>query len=260
VSERKSQNSVIFLTALGVYIGLLIAGSAPGVVAQQAGAMTKNFNVKDEIEVKEKLDDDPPDCSEAASEKAKHLLNLNVLSSGIIDLLSDLKQLESLGKVEWTDSFDFEFNRKVSEGGRVSTTSEVYSVNNHNRWTYLAVEDSISGIVGFLCPWAGGCALYNYDPEFATNASNTDIRVRFDGQKTFTVEIALLQPDAKQANALAAVFSEAFNVGSCSDVYASPGQQIVYQYSIAKPEIGRVIVVTRLPRAGLDALLAKGAK
>ncbi len=243
-----------------MYIGLLMAGSAPGVIAQQAGAMTKNFNVKDEIEVKEKLDDDPPDCSEAASEKAKHLLNLGVLSSGIIDLLSDLKQLESLGKVKWTDSFDFEFNRKVSEGGRVSTTSEVHSVYNHNRWTYLAVEDSISSIVELFCPWAGGCGLYNYDPEFAANASNTDIRVRFDVQKTFTVEIELLQPDAKQANALAAIFSEAFNVGACSDVYSSPTKQIVYQNSIAKPETGRVMVVTRLPRAGLEALLSKDAK
>ena len=39
-----------------MYIGLLMAGSAPGVVAQQAGAMTRNFELSEEVEAKDDLD------------------------------------------------------------------------------------------------------------------------------------------------------------------------------------------------------------
>ena len=48
------------VAALGVYLGLLMAGAAPGVLAQQA-AMTRQFDLKDEIEFTENLDKDPND-------------------------------------------------------------------------------------------------------------------------------------------------------------------------------------------------------
>jgi hypothetical protein len=49
-------------------------------------------------------------------------------------------------------------------------------------------------------------------------------------------------------------------VGSCSDIYATPSQQIIYKHTVSKPGNGQVIVVTRLPRGSLDSLLAKDAK
>lgn len=64
--NKKNQNSILFLTTLGVYIGLLVAGSAPGVVAQQSGAMTRNFELSEEVEVKNDLDLDPESGSEIA--------------------------------------------------------------------------------------------------------------------------------------------------------------------------------------------------
>lgn len=41
-----------------------MAGSAPGVIAQQSGAMTRNFELSEEVEVKNDLDLDPESGSE----------------------------------------------------------------------------------------------------------------------------------------------------------------------------------------------------
>jgi hypothetical protein len=67
LGNKKSQNSIVFLTTLGVYLGLLIVGASPGVLAQQA-AMTRNFDVNDEIEAKDDLDRDPNGCDEVLAE------------------------------------------------------------------------------------------------------------------------------------------------------------------------------------------------
>jgi hypothetical protein len=58
LANKKNQNSILFLTTLGVYIGLLMVGSTPGVIAQQ-GAMTRNFEISDEIEERDDLDTQP---------------------------------------------------------------------------------------------------------------------------------------------------------------------------------------------------------
>ena len=57
MSSRKSQNSILFLATLGVYLGLVLAGATPQVLAQ--AAMTRQFDVKDEIEFKDDLDNKP---------------------------------------------------------------------------------------------------------------------------------------------------------------------------------------------------------
>jgi hypothetical protein len=59
LGHKKNQNSILFLTTLGVYIGLLMAGATPGIVAQQSAAMTRNFELSEEVEVKDDLDLDP---------------------------------------------------------------------------------------------------------------------------------------------------------------------------------------------------------
>jgi hypothetical protein len=57
LTNRKNQNSIIVLATLGVYLGLVLAGATPQVLAQ--AAMTRQFDVKDEIEVKDDLDNKP---------------------------------------------------------------------------------------------------------------------------------------------------------------------------------------------------------
>lgn len=60
---RKSHNSVLVLATLGMYLGLVLVGATPQVLAQ--AAMTRQFNVKDEVEVRDDLDKKPSGCDES---------------------------------------------------------------------------------------------------------------------------------------------------------------------------------------------------
>ena len=57
MTTKRPQNSILVLATLGVYLGLVLAGATPQILAQ--AATTRQFDVKDEIEYKEDLDTKP---------------------------------------------------------------------------------------------------------------------------------------------------------------------------------------------------------
>ncbi len=57
MDKRSREHSLLFLTTLGVYLGLILVGSTPQVLAQ--AATTRIFDVRDEIEAKDDLDNKP---------------------------------------------------------------------------------------------------------------------------------------------------------------------------------------------------------
>jgi hypothetical protein len=60
MSNRKNYNSIVFLTTLSVYLGLvLVGGATPSVLAQ--AALTRDFDIKNEIVVEDDLDKKPDD-------------------------------------------------------------------------------------------------------------------------------------------------------------------------------------------------------
>jgi hypothetical protein len=68
MNSRKNYNSIVFLTTLSVYLGLVLAGGAvPSVLAQ--AATTRGFDIKNEIVVEDDLDKKPDNetCSELKS-------------------------------------------------------------------------------------------------------------------------------------------------------------------------------------------------
>lgn len=56
MNAKKNNNSILFLTTLGVYLGLVLVGATP--VLGHA-ALTRNFELQDEIEVRDDLDKKP---------------------------------------------------------------------------------------------------------------------------------------------------------------------------------------------------------
>lgn len=60
MSDKKTHNSIIFLTTLSVYLGLVLVGGASSPVLAQA-ALTRNFDIQEEIEFKDDLDKKPGD-------------------------------------------------------------------------------------------------------------------------------------------------------------------------------------------------------
>jgi hypothetical protein len=89
VTNRKGQNSILYVATLGVYVGLLLAGATPQVFAN--AATTRNFDIKDEIEFQDKLDRDPD--SSGPSSGADSLANAT--REKFVPLARLLKQFRS---------------------------------------------------------------------------------------------------------------------------------------------------------------------
>lgn len=69
MSKKTNYNSIVFLTTLSVYLGLvLVGGATPQVLAQ--AALTRDFDIKNEIEFKDDLDN-KPDNETSAGLKAE---------------------------------------------------------------------------------------------------------------------------------------------------------------------------------------------
>ena len=58
MSNSKNHNSIVFLTTLSVYLGLVLVGATPLVLAQQA-ALTQKFEIQNEREIEDDLDKNP---------------------------------------------------------------------------------------------------------------------------------------------------------------------------------------------------------
>jgi hypothetical protein len=106
VKTSRNNNSILVLATLGVYLGLVLVGGTPQVLAQ--AAMTRQFNVREEIEFKEDLDDKPQgtalDERSSASDK--------LISAAVGTFLADLTVIHpaetvgapSLAAVRFTES------------------------------------------------------------------------------------------------------------------------------------------------------------
>lgn len=80
MSELKKHNSIIFLTTLSVYLGLVLVGGASSPILAQA-ALTRNFDIQEEIEYKDDLDKKPDEKSDESFEGKRSLrLYADVLS------------------------------------------------------------------------------------------------------------------------------------------------------------------------------------
>jgi hypothetical protein len=62
VNNSKSYNQILFITTLSVYLGLVLVGASPQVLAQ--AALTSKFDIKDQIEKQDDLDRNPEDVAQ----------------------------------------------------------------------------------------------------------------------------------------------------------------------------------------------------
>lgn len=251
MNSPKTQNPILVLATLGVYLGLLMAGATPQILAQAATA--KQFSVKDEAGRRDELDKKPDDCSEGMSEEVKLLLNLNALSDDVLEYVTELQQLVRTGKIRQDESDELDF--VIKSFGHIQQTSHVVS---SNRWFEAVTAEHVNRLASLSCPWAD-CRYYRYDPDTNSDASISFAAFSLDAND-LTIKITTEQKDYETADKLAGIYQEAFKIGSCSDTYATPPQQSVYQNSKASFSNNQVLVISRLPRGSLDALLAEDAK
>ena len=240
---------MIFLATLGVYFGLvLIGGATPQVYAQ--AATTRTFELKDEVEVKDDLDKTP-------------IPNVEDLTGAIETYFKDLEEfVQNLQKLHSIEKFD--------------TDSETFSVERvsflpcpHTRFIDSTEKDSY--IDRWLWPaiievkfasenqaGLGDClsrsALAN-----VPIASSAGIKLIYD-KSELKHELFVDFSSLKRTNLVFDNLSKAFNLYKLTDEVDRNLNKVLLRHTSISKADNQVFIITRLPRAGLDSLLAKDAK
>lgn len=255
MSNRKPHNSILVLATLGVYLGLVLVGATPQILAQ--AAMTKQFNVKDEVEVKDDLDKKPDD------EGIDAFLN-DHLESALSALVEDLKKLKCQGKY-----------RSKGKKSSIISTSQLWSAKDVGVASSMAVEtrDPNDWILdSFLAlHWKYGQPAFTWKKvaevpaffEFPANVEKEDhLRYYCFDTKITPTDFVIRHTFSRATPQSAVLFAERLNQIFLKRASNRPGRltKQIYEYTRASSEKNRVLIVTRLPRAGLDSLLASSAK
>ncbi|MGI9055420.1 MAG: hypothetical protein ACR2F2_06420 [Pyrinomonadaceae bacterium] len=212
MSGSKKHNSIVFLTTLSVYLGLVLVGGASSPVLAQA-ALTRNFDIQEELEYKDDLDKKPED--ELCSELGKNAE----------------KQLKQFGFSKWI-AIDFANLIKSSITDFVVTNNELNFSKDRNAF------------IDFLLPKSNNSKFepsvtFKIAPEKSVSIYNF----------TYTLE------SPTDTYLLASAFDYGFKFENCiskDDKFS----KIIYTNAEISHSNNQVTIVTRLPRASIDSLLA----
>jgi hypothetical protein len=232
LSNRKNQNSILVLATLGVYLGLVLAGATPQVLAQ--AAMTRQFDVKDEIEFKDDLDNKPDKLDEdelrtrVQELKTIYLWYNDYSIEEYADLVDDVLRAysDSLAfDVRWDSVGDLKQTRTANI---TSTFAGAYEFAKNNEYEVLDLGNGLPG------------------KSFSFSA------LKYESGYSFKFTSLSFAHDAPLVRYL---YSAAL------DFHRSRGtSDIILAHTEIKVEGTNLIISTRLPRGSLDSLLAKSAQ
>ncbi len=239
---------MLFLTTLGVYLGLvLVGGAAPQVFAH--GALARNFELKDEIEAKDDLDTKPD--NESAT-----------LSLSIKTYLEDVEYfLTSLQKLSRDSKFD-----PRSDAFQVSQTTllpcvPANKVGSYTAKTFDLKNESIRpSLERFSKLLTDGYSLADCLPNRHFNgqeATGSKFAFTLD-DAAFSVEVSVQKASPEIAKRLSGNLATVFPRFTPST--ADLARQKIFENTTFKAKNDQVSVVTRLARADLDPLFATSAK
>ncbi len=232
MSNSKNYNSIVFLTTLSVYLGLVLVGGTPPVLAH--AALTQQFDNQNEIEVKDDLDKKPDgEGTENISNEDFPIL--------FAQLLNEIK--ESIERGEFAPqnqtNFRFEAHFNYSE---MCNGSGFGSEPSADKYLAEIVSDAFSQK---FAPKASELADYPRitakDVKLNLQATDTDLSLKISFGK---VNAGLFAESLNKDWSLSAI--------SINDALTKQ----IYENTKATSENNQVFIVTRLPRGSLDAFLA----
>ncbi|MDQ3179270.1 MAG: hypothetical protein M3Q33_02000 [Acidobacteriota bacterium] len=235
MSQRNKNNSIIFLTTLSVCLGLVLVGGTPSILTY--AALTRNFDIQNEIEVNDDLDNKPDnEETESFSKDDFPLL--------FAQLLNEIKERVDSGKISLPLQTNFnvegEFHKsEFSGGGGIGS-------NVSNQHLSLLIQNTVNQSYK---PKA--FELADYD-----NEKSKTVKIRLEANSTdFSLKVSFGKSKAKQ-------FAEFLNQDFSSSAVLSENTltKQIYENTNASSENNQVFIVTRLPRGSLSALLAKDAQ
>ena len=249
MTKGKNYNSIVFLTTLSVYLGLVLVGATPQVLAQ--AALTRNFDIQVEAEIKDDLDKKPDDY-EGLEKDIEKVGNLN-LAKSILDFISDLKKLESIGKLQTGTDLNFSYKNWKTDFGTTVRSSQNSDISNP--WLETAV-----GQLAF----AAAPPLFSEISDYTSNCEEEETTCREDSVKIEinSDELVLTYGFTKSTVEKAKIAAEKFNqlFVSKKDTAKETTVRRIYENTKAVSENNQIFIVTRLPRGSIDSLLAKNAQ
>jgi hypothetical protein len=249
VGNRRTNNSILFLTTLGVYLGLMLAGGAtPTVFAH--GALTRSFELQDEIEIKDDLDTKPDNETGSLS------ISIKTYLEDVEFFLGTLQNLEATGK------FD-----AVRDRFEVTQTTLLPCVPANNVGSYTAnkfdldneqLRPSLERLSKLL---TDGYSLADCLPNSYFNgaeATSSKFSFKLD-ESAFTIQVAVQKSSPEIAKKLSGDLGGVFPRFAPKSS-AEIARQKLFENTTFRSQNNQVLVITRLPRAALDPLIARRAK
>ena len=235
MKERNKNNSIIFLTTLSVYLGLVLVG-APPILAQ--AALTRNFDIQNEIKVKDDLD------KKLDGEELEGSLNED-FPALFAQLLNEFKKSVENGRVNLPIQTDFRFEAYFNYS-EMCNGSGFGSDSSADKYLAKIVQDSFRQKIE---PRASELADYP-----RTSAKN--IKLNLEANRTdLSLKISFGKLNAEQ---FAEFLNYKWSLFALSVENALTKQ--IYENTKATSENNQVFIVTRLPRGSLDELLKQDAK
>jgi hypothetical protein len=242
--NRKNHNSIVFLTTLSVYLGLVLVGTPP-ILAQ--AALTQKIEIQNEAEIKDDLDKKPDD----------DVIELFGATGGYFDdfenLIEDLKKLHQIEKFN-LDYDTFHVTKSgVSECylegvGHTVATSNIDRIAD--RWLVAAIGDAADRFENYA--FLGDCL--SSDDLDKKKGVSFEIEIGYD-KSSFKFELSVKKESPQKAKQLLDRFNQAYKIYELDE--DEPIIKKIYENTSFKSENNQVFIVTRLPRASIDELLAK---
>jgi len=245
--SRKNHNSILFLTTVGVYLGLVLVGATPQVLAQAATA--KQFNVKDEIEKADNLDDNP-NLNSSAEALENYFFHVEEFLERLHEFAPSVEPTTGSPYIEVAQSSAV----PCVAGGRTGVGFAEKLVAPEILW------DSVIRFSNRLL--SGGTSLGDCLPSFFHDGrpgTITHSRVLFDDGQ-LVIELNVRKASWVRAQALLRDLESALSKHDSSDT--SKVRLLLLKHSNFRSGAGNdaVFIHTALPRGSLDTLLASNAQ
>lgn len=246
MAKRGSNNSIIFLTTLGVYLGLVLVGATP--VLGHA-ATTRHFELRDEIEITDDLDRNPDD------ERDPLELSIGNYYADLEYLISRLERLSREGKFDiYADTFDVSQSTALPcvAGNKVgSYTAERFDASGPSLRPILeSMTKRVTDGYGFA-----DCVASNAFLGQEATHSKFVLKLTADG---LSLEVSGVKRSNAEAHAYLNDLTAAWEQFRKTEKV--PAAKYISDGTVLSVNGSKILVVTRLPRAALAALFNKDAK
>ncbi len=239
MTTRKNYNSIVFLTTLSVYLGLVLVGAPASQVLAQA-ALTSRLEVKDRIEKKNDLDKKPDD---SADETAQPQESGNRVISDYAEVVEVLLEASWLAD---TKRFTYVCEAKSDYAGNLQPKRFFFTNFEQNEPNTKQIFHSVHSVLYKL--------FKSFPSKISYDESNVTVTFKLNN-KEFTTKSKFLQKDSFDARELFTAYNaslERLNRETVDEL-----QVLILKHTEILAENNQFVVVTRLPRGSLDALLTR---